>query len=253
MVYAVCCLVLILSLSAAEIKSQGQPPKTLKHFSLSDPCLDKFESLAKNLKTTNQWIRVVDPEVGVQQVRSSTSTLGQWIDVIFNGKEILSLKSRNGFETKTFKKIAPATCTFNTSVIAETQFNRAGLTDSQLLQLIKSEKGVIYIWSPRMVYSGQQLLHFKRTAMSMKIKFSAAVDPKSKSSRNQEVQKKYHFDKSYLDPVTSFDLHMRQFSNHFPRTFVYSKGKIHPNFITGVMPAELLKKNIESRLRELDP
>ena len=119
-------------------------------------------------------------------------------------------------------------------------------SNNDLVNLISNQKkGVIYSWSPKFSYSVLMLPEIERQALSLGYEFISVVDPRAtreeileslkvlpknvaKKMRSLASEKKFNRNVSY-------DLFMRAAFNHYPVTFVYDKGQLHPRSIIGVM------------------
>jgi hypothetical protein len=219
------------------------------NFYKKDNCEKKYLDMFDGLGVVHDWKRIADPEKDVRLYRTETYTFAVWVEVRVKNEMLVSITKSQSAQDTVFIKSATS-CDFKKQILQKTKFNKKGLTDDKLSRLISKGSGIIYIWSPRMTYSMSELITFEKVAKKLNIQFNAYADPYAEDEMVAEGRKHYRFSEVYENRVTSFDLYMRQYFNHYPRTFVYSNGMLHDQYITGVMREQDLIKEITGRINE---
>ena len=124
-------------------------------------------------------------------------------------------------------------------------------TDSDLVKLIgQNKKGVIYIWSPRMVYSVNHSEDYFQLAQKNKFEFTSllAHDVSFNEANEALKSKKQNFSGRKL---ASVDLYLRDATLHYPTFLVYNNGQIHSKRIVGINTPEDFQSLINQYATEL--
>ena len=197
----------------------------------------------------NKWRRQVDPSPGARSFRSPTSQFGNWVEVhtFVDGQADGYLISTEHSEEINWKKNCVAT--ISTSEKSESKNNH--FTDHDLALLMKENKaGIIYVWSPGMVYSMDFYPAFKAVAEKLKLPLTVLMDPYFDEA--QAKKRAEEFKIPFMNRrVESVELLMRDIGTHYPETLVYSNGKLSDERIVGVMTSDVLEKEIKSSLKAL--
>ncbi len=116
-------------------------------------------------------------------------------------------------------------------------------TDQDLAKLVgKNKKGLIYMWSPKMVYSVALFEQYADLAKKNKFEFTAVLandvsfneaDTALKTIKEKFNDRKLASTESLLK-LASVDLYMRDATLHYPAVIVYNNGKIQSKRIVGV-------------------
>ena len=227
-------------------------------------CAEAVQALLKTEKVTGEWMKRIGPERGASAFRSPTFELGKWIEVqtLADGTaKVFKLQANEG-ELRTFAKDQ---CALRPEKIAGAvrppQPGRRYFTDADLAKLLESTKpGILYIWSPGMVYSMRHYQVFKETAKKLGIGFQALMEPSRDRASARQLADFHKMPAieaadgqerrlaSDEDPrVASVELLMRNVS-HYPMTLVYGQGVINERPITGVLSAKDLEREVSERL-----
>lgn len=245
--------------------AQGQTLLIPTPFRAPIPCQKQVSAFLKNefSKDGIQWERVVDQDSQTQVYRASRD-LGHWYELQVSEKNppkifYISSKLNKNFE-------------WNKKTCAMTQSEGRGLmfkqetagarpadsapesffTDSDLKNLVASGKsGVIYVWSPRMVYSVTEFRVFRDVAKKLNIEFVPVLDPFVHESEARGAAKSVQAEFKGRR-LASVDLYMRNSTLHFPTVFVYGNGKINSRRVIGVLPPEGLEITFKEWLKELN-
>lgn len=232
-------------------------------------CQKEFENFSKNSGLDGLQFRAESGDRYDEQVfRSLPLAIGEWSEVHISERKIPFVLKMD--DEKLVKHSFSAACepTMENAKwpdSLEAVFSRTMAEDwknADLKKLVSTEKkGVIYSWSPKFTYSVLVLPKMEQLAHAMGYEFTAVVDPRAsreeilaslKALPKQTSLKLRSLasDKKFTRNM-SLDLFMRAAFNHYPVTFVYNKGKIHPRFVTGVMTDNGFKKLVETYAGEL--
>ena len=124
-------------------------------------------------------------------------------------------------------------------------------TDADLAKLVgQNKKGVIYVWSPRMVYSVNHSEDYFQLAQKNKFEFTSllAHDVLYDEADKALKTKKQKFSGRKL---ASVDLYMRDATLHYPTFLVYNNGQIHAKRIVGINTPEDFQNLINQYATEL--
>lgn len=115
--------------------------------------------------------------------------------------------------------------------------------DKKLAQLIvdSPQGALIYVWSPRMVYSVQNMEAASRTAENSGLKFVALHDPRVPASEMPSLS-------IPSEVLCSQQLMSSDALRHFPSAFVVNQRGVHRHAIVGAMPANAWASSIAQRL-----
>ena len=115
--------------------------------------------------------------------------------------------------------------------------------DKKLAQLIADSQhgALIYVWSPRMVYSVQNMETALRAAETSGLKFVALHDSRVPDSELPGLP-------IASEAMCSQQLIANDALRHFPSAFVVNQHGIHRHAIVGAMPASAWASSIAQRL-----
>ena len=204
--------------------------------------LEKAGSLGK-------WQRIVDPELGWRAYRSPTKQLGHWVELQHDPEGVPKLVyyEPNQSWAVDFGKL----CERKKSTLKALNAATGGgtFTDKDLASLLTSKRsGIIYVWSPGMVYSMKEMRLFQDFAKKYKIEFVPIVDEKYPANVVEKAIQTHSLPKSKA--LNAVELAVRGIA-HYPTTFVFANGKISLRPIYGVKEGDELKVTVASRLAEL--
>jgi hypothetical protein len=199
---------------------------------------------------SSQWHRQVDPSPDGKSFRASTKKFGVWVELHIFLKGIEAIKiSSGGTESVTWNQNCQEKKKVSTLSI---QKNKNVFTDDDLESLIKkNEKGMLYIWSPGMVYSMDSYPVFKNAAAKLNLPLTVLMDPYFDEERGAKIAKDFKI--PYMNRrVESVELLMRNISTHYPETLIYCNGKLSYQRIIGAMTPEVLEDEIKASLKALN-
>jgi hypothetical protein len=113
----------------------------------------------------------------------------------------------------------------------------------------KPQGTLIYVWSPRMVYSAQQITVAERAAQSLGLGFTAVHDARvSPEDISAAIHTVNHAAGSL--PLCAQKLLGSEALRHFPTAFVVTAQGVHRHPIVGAMPASAWHSSIAERLQQ---
>jgi hypothetical protein len=164
-----------------------------------------------------------------------------------------------------------AVCAINTTATAQ---NDSCFDDQHLLRLQSSSKqrgALVYVWSPRMVYSVHNAAIASRAAAAAGLDFVVLHDMRVPSNELQEVRfsGESKATQHSSEPLAKIDLATPPFVSplesslplcapqliqrdalrHFPTAFVITARGIHPHAIVGAMPWSAWASSLDQRLK----
>lgn len=210
-----------------------------------------FKELAKHTKSF-EWNRSVNPQAGQLSYKTPTSTFGKWIELKLADDIVVYILDT---EKSVIKKWKVKTCeNFFSNSYKPLDFlkeKKKYFSDEKLKKLVDAKTfSLIYLWSPSMVYSVQEMGEFQKVAKANKMTFLPVL---SHSDSRKHAQSEIQRMKLKVPIVTmqSLELFMRSPGLHYPMTFVVGKGVISQS-IFGVMPEADLTEEVAKRVREIN-
>jgi hypothetical protein len=212
-------------------------------------CSLQVNQWVKKNRAEDHWRRQVDPTPNGISYRTNTEKFGVWLELHVSPSHIQGVKIwSGGTEVYTWNEgCAKKVDLFQTKIEKKKNI----FTDSDLSNLMKkNKKGMIYIWSPGMVYSMDYYSTFKFMASKLDLPLTVLMDPYFDEAEGKKIAVNFKF--PYMDRrVESVELLMRNIDTHYPETLVYSNGKLSDHRIVGVMTSDILEKEIAESLRFL--
>lgn len=256
-------LMLLATTSKASEPLASKQPKTLPRQELNAAplvvpfCQTEFDKLTTENASANQWKESAPAATGQRAFRSPTKKFGTWLEATYSEAEhTLSLYVVSGSTGKEIKFSKDCTGTtlkakaFDMKSIAP-DFKARWFDDKALAKLIKENpKGMIYVWSPGMVYSVKFYHYFQETAAKMKLKFVPVLGPRVNINEVSSITRELKAPYSRVK-MNSVELYMRNTTSHFPTTLIFKEGKINNLPIVGVMEKDELERTVKDRLETL--
>lgn len=191
-------------------------------------CADSVRATEADWQGTGEW-RSLSP-YPVPREASPTNSVGVWLERAHLARGVTELRRISAQQTD-ISSFDAAGCVQGTSVVYRT-FNHDSLahafTDVTLDSLLTaSNRGMIYIWSPRMPLSLKGLAEARAAAQSMGIAFTAlAAEATAEDLRASDVS---YADKQHFE---SLELVYRNATIHYPSLLLYDNSRL----IDGVFP-----------------
>lgn len=223
-----------------------------KAFSESS-CQNELKALLNNYKVKNNWFQAAaeTPEEGQRAFRSETADFAHWIEVRLIQKQAPVAIYLTPTKTDLIKFDPKCQTAVKTTKVERPKSKSKGVsffTDDDLKKLVESKKpGMIYAWSPGMVYSVEHFGRFRKAARDLKINFIAVVDPMADEKSIRQVQSQHR--EGYENrKLAALDLQMRNMTTHYPTAVLYDKGQISQERLIGVMEELELRSRIKNSL-----
>lgn len=217
------------------------------------------------------WERTADPSFDTQAFRAPMAKVGEWYELQITEKEMpkLLFYSSAKMSTWSWNKTCKAANTkgpglefFKASAGSKSEI----YTDADLAKLMSEKKtAMIYMWSPRMVYSVTEFTRVRALAEKRKMEFIPVLDPMVDVKEARAALKKAGIDfqiktaNSQREPssialykrMNSVELYMRNGTLHFPTVFLTSNGKMHSRRLVGVLTNQDLNTSLDEMTGEL--
>jgi len=214
-------------------------------------CGDAVEKLLSEWEVASDWRRQVDPGPGGRTYRSPTQKFGVWIELQAqaNGSSEAYRISASGVVRVGWnpKNCEPHLTTTNS---VKPEPGRM-FTDKDLKTLLDSQgRGLIYVWSPGMVYSVRFMKDVEKVAKKHGLKVSMIVDPHLGADRARRILASTGIKRE--DPrLESVELLARNFATHYPTAIVYAKGKLSERELIGAYSNEEFDELVSADLKKL--
>lgn len=220
-------------------------------------------------RKNESWVRRVDANSMAKSYRRARSEIGSWVDLeVTDSGEVTvtesSLKSRIVSRWKENCQIQSVTLSPLELASVETK----GFRDGDLSKLLASKKkAMIYLWSPRFVYSAGALPYFALAAKRQGFDFIPLLDPResvkladqrlniAKSQLEQSLKERSMasirseavFPQMELTrKLLSLEVFRANGFNHFPVAYLVENGRFNPRPLIGV----LTTADIERAMKE---
>lgn len=218
-------------------------------------CPKEFHDEIVKFGSQDLWTEQAPSPEGYKVFRSPTGTLGQWLELTFDKDHTTVYAMSNSDLTKvSFDKNCHRKETHEKGFDARAKYpdpKANWLDDKELAYLMeKNREGLVYVWSPGMVYSVQFYKRFEEVAKEMNLKFIPVMDHRASSKELEAMAKKMPVPPSRLK-LNSVELYMRNVTTHFPGSLVFKNGRLNQDRIIGVMEKSELKNVITQELGKL--
>lgn len=218
---------------------------------LSMPCRTEIEKFLKKQGSKDQWRRTVDPEEGVMAFSSPTDTIGRWVEIqTFENPHVYAYDAQKTVVREWGVKNCELVNSSDTKPMSILKGKNV-FNDEKLKSVVESgKKSLIYVWSPTMVYSLQNMEVFKKMAKEMELEFIPVLDPNQNVENAQKVLSQFQPDLK-AEKHRSLEILMREGAAHFPSSFLVHNGKISKR-IFGAWTAEKLAPKLKEELIMLE-
>lgn len=227
-----------------------------------DLSLDNFPCKKSILEELNKfgfqnWRPIADPSMGVKAYRGPSNQFGVWNELRFTeDKKNVKLYRINTekFEITRWDPSCKKTSEEKVSILKDNLQDKKEnwFSDKDLMKALKKhKKGIVYIWSPSMVYSMREYHIFKNFSKKNGFVFIPILDEKASKQNAMNAADQYKFDQGSRK-LASVELMQRTSSTHFPKTYVFSNQKISRDPILGVMPEKTMSELVQKKLAILE-
>lgn len=175
--------------------------------------------------------------------RSPSNEIGTWYEVQWmtdsNSLQIVSYspKAREIYRFSEPSCIPEKTSISPWEFYKQTKGSKTVRFDDRVLEglLKKFSAGIIYVWSPRMVYSVKEAEKVSSVARQNGFEMISVLSHLVSDEEVKSALKVAKIESAATRKLASVDLFMRGGTLHYPSIFVFANGKIHPHRIIGVM------------------
>lgn len=237
------------------IKKQLRTPQNLV-LEVKD-CLPELEAILSEQGAVSRWEKQAPVRLGERNFRSPSSEFGKWIEVVINKNGIPKIYASTNDRTLEIefddlcesKRIQKNGMDFRKTT--KDKSKSEWLDDIKLKKILgRYDQGIIYVWSPEMIYSAKYWKEFRDVAKRMNLAFIPLIDPRASLIDVAMANTKYGIEPSDLK-LNSVELYMRNLTIHYPTSLVFSRGRLSDTPIVGVMPEEDLKRAIQVSLSDI--
>lgn len=271
-------VVRLLFISALLVPSIGLATKPAEHERASWPtefsrakCQNSVEkTLQAHLwRKDETWVRRVDTDSMTKAYRRARAELGAWVDLeISEGGDVTVTESSAKARVVSHWDADCRLKTLSLSPLELASSRTKGFRDRDLAKLLQSKKkAMIYLWSPRFVYSAGALPYFALAAKRQGYEFIPLLDPREsvqfaeqrvnlakreleqtlKDRSMASVRSEAVFPKMDLTrKLLSLEVFRANGFNHFPVAYLVENGQFNPRPMIGV----LTTADIERAMKE---
>jgi hypothetical protein len=215
-------------------------------------CDKEVSAILKKAESKNFWTSVRTSQ-GTLVDQSPTKEIGTWVAKFKDQGNVTKIKILSPKDVTVFtfaKDCSVNESTEASNLIAHDKIKKDPkkyFTDKDLAKLVDADKGLIYVWSPRFVYSIDELPRVKKLAQEMGLKFTAVL------ARNVTAGELARNDLAKIDRAhrrlnASVELLMQKADLHSPTILVYKKGEILGTPVVGVYTKDALRKQLQEWL-----
>jgi hypothetical protein len=211
-------------------------------------CEAQIDEKLKELHSKNEWVQIVDSRPSHKTYRSSTSVLGEWVEVIAGDSPSVYHVTPKGIREFGWNL---KTCEINKSTVFEQDkkyINLSGpvFTDADLKKLVdQKESAIVYTYSPRMAYSVKYMDDLSEAAEALGFKFIPVLESTYKIGELNKIfpnKRRFKVQKS-----ASVEILMRQMLTHYPSSLVVNQGLLLDPIIVGVKSKDEYQSEISRR------
>ncbi len=190
-------------------------------------CRPQLQKQLQDWKMTGEWVKQASG--GNDQVRLETPTLkfAQWVRVDVKGSEPrLALLSALSLSEVSYDPQCRPTLDLSTHPNPKVFAGR--FTDKELYAKLQAnkQKGMIYTWSPNMLWSIEGIKEIKSVAKKMNIPLTVLVSPQADAQQIGELVKSGKVQVADTQKHSSVELIMRGISLHDPSLLIWKNGQL---------------------------
>jgi hypothetical protein len=216
------------------------------------PCKDSIASLLESWDSRDVWRRMVAPGKDAYSFSSPTGKLGVWVELHSEGDgQVRAVRMAEDTAME---------MTWDTSnchpQLTTQKFERprsGSFSDEELRKLVNGGKaGVIYAWTPGMVYSMDAYADLKKVTSKLGLKLTLVMDPSADPASARKMSRAQGFPLSGNDRrMESVELLARGMNIHYPTLVVYADGKLADSEVVGAWPAQRFEERIQAELAQI--
>ncbi|MFY7992218.1 MAG: hypothetical protein ACOVP4_02915 [Bacteriovoracaceae bacterium] len=210
------------------------------------PCSKEIGQLTKEWKASETWEKFPLGGLSDHFFGAPTDKIGEWVLLRkkVDGVGVAKADQRGRVEVSIDAKSCKKTVKpYNNQPVSSDFY-----ADDKLARFVdKNKKGIIYVWSPRMGLSEKGVEQIKLAAKKKKLPLLVLLDKEVSKDEVAQLKKKYG-DPSIVQ-ADSFELKMRNASQHFPALLVFKDKKISTKVKYGYEKASQYELDLERMLK----
>lgn len=199
-----------------------------------------------------KWLPVIEYKP-FQKIFRQPIDIGKWIEIEFD-TDLKTAKIYQVTEDQIVEAAIDKKCkldwknsrkTQRTNLVGENLFTDEGL--KKLIQESQTSNVMLYVFSPRMIYSMTEAHVIQKIAQQLKIKF-VPIYSFDQPLKAEPLRKLANVDELTKAPrLESFHLKMLSAEEHFPTLFFIKNGNLSSRRVHGVMPEIAWKQVVQSQ------
>ncbi len=216
-----------------------------------EKCSNEINKLLQKHQSKGEWTQLSSTDGDIVK-RSPTSNIGEWVQII---------NRKSGDKVSIIKPDSMTDYTVDTSCMVKKEVSshhflnakfeknkKDFFSDQDLkLKMKKNKLGLIYVWSPKFIYSVKEFSAIKKTAESLGYSFHAvmAADDNPEKLNSSSFS---HISKDFRRRNASLELLLQKSDLHSPTMFIYKNNKWSAKPLVGVFTKKALEQELKKYL-----
>ena len=187
------------------------------------PCSSEIKALSKEWKSRDEWTKELMGGPESYFYASPTDEVGEWVAFrkIPEGVVISKISPSGRLEVAMKGK----KCEKEAKPYVHDKKDPRLVGDEEIKKFVTThKKGVIYVWSPRMVLSEKAIPEIQKATKKLKLPLLVLLDKDVSPKELPRLQKEYG--KDAIKQVDALEFKMRRVGQHFPAMMVFKDSKI---------------------------
>ncbi len=179
-----------------------------------------------------------------------SAQIGQWVHLKFQYNLPSAVVAVAEGRQVGFKFEKPCLWTKVFSGPLENSRREGSFTDKDLQTLVTSKSNMmVYLWSPRQVYSMKYWQVFANVAKRFHLTFKPLIVPPITDAEWIEVRDRFQLPASFRTENGSYEVYMRGMYGHTPSSLIISKGEIKSRILVGAYTEPALMSAVEAMVK----
>lgn len=188
-------------------------------------CAPKLRDIYQGWKATGEWEKQITKGPKDYFFKSPTQVIGEW--VLIKKVPEGSVISRISQKGRTEILLKGKNCQKEIKNYAGSKVATESVDDEKIRKFVEgNKKGVIYVWSPRMVLSEKGIAEIKKASKELKLPLLVLMEKKVSDQEAKNLSKKYGVE--FTQRVDSLEFNLRNVDQHYPAVMVFKNAKISP-------------------------
>ncbi|MBC7741519.1 MAG: hypothetical protein H7061_04950 [Bdellovibrionaceae bacterium] len=202
-------------------------------------CKTESDRLISSLTSSKKLIKVQADATDKEVFRLKTESPSKWLEIHY--EKSLAPKVYEISNEKIIEHNFDSHCKAKQKISSGFDFSKSYpdkqmkfVNDAELQNLMgHNRKGIIYVWSPSMVYSVKFLKRYRDAAKELKVDFISLLDPRASDTDQHMIATELGTPETNLK-LNSVNLFMLGGTEHFPTMFVFKNGVVSEEMLVGV-------------------